>query len=122
MVNLYIYDQMIIIDLIVILLLRISASLFKYLTVFRYILLRIVVGKVLGKLRMGRNLNGSHAQRNSGYLLNLCKIVKFIEHIQQMSLLSSHDRYIPITPLLIPIRTKPCYDQPDKARSRRKHS
>jgi hypothetical protein len=69
----------IIIDLIVILLLRISACLFKYLTVFRYILLGIVVGKVLGKLRMGRNINGTHTQINSGYLLNLCKIVKFIE-------------------------------------------
>ena len=44
MANLHVYDQAIIIDLIVMLLLRISAGLFNYLTVFRYILLRIVVG------------------------------------------------------------------------------
>ena len=56
MANLYVYDQAIIIDLIVILLLIISASLFKYLTVFQYILLRVAVGMVLGKLRMGRYL------------------------------------------------------------------
>ncbi len=60
MVNLYVYDQVIIIDLVVMLLPRISAGLFKYLTVFRYTLLRIVVGMVLGKLRMGRYLNGTH--------------------------------------------------------------
>ena len=79
MANLYVFDQVIIIGLIVMLLPKISAGLFKNLTVFRYILLRIAVGMVLEKYRMGWYLNGTHTQRNSGYLLNLYKIVKFIQ-------------------------------------------